>query len=81
MNKLDTLATRHLVAPECLRVVAEDAGGRCEGRDRVWVRRVLSAIGRWVWPEPLPTESPAPYTEAPPRHWPAGEPFWWGPYC
>lgn len=79
MGTLITLETRRCVSPAHLQVEAEDAGGRCDGRDRTRALRVLSAIARWVWPEPLSSGGAIPYIDAPPKRWPDGEPSRWWP--
>jgi hypothetical protein len=79
MYIVDTQEAWCLLSPDHLQVEAEDSGPGWDGQDRTWVHRVLSAIARCVWPEPLSTVGATPYIDAPPKQWPEGEPSRWWP--
>jgi hypothetical protein len=79
MDTLDTAAAQRWVSPQNAQLAAEDAGRRRTRQDPGSILRALSAVARWVWAEPLSTESPTPFIDAHPRRWPDGAPSRWWP--
>jgi hypothetical protein len=77
MNTPETMAARRRVAPEHALTEAESPTCWRDGWNPGWMRRALSAATRWVWAEPLSTESPTPFIDAHPRRWPDGAPSRW----